>query len=170
MSRGWKIGLMALVMVVAAGAVGAALGRTTAKPVQTRTNVVVQARPLTTGERNTKWFGPWKKVDPVEVNDEYASLLLLRTNGNEFISDHRTPVDIETGNWHQAVLPEIGVVGFDRYEGVDLGYDREVQYSVGWGQPFILEQFPARMYAFEATPWGYIVVSRLTARARAEAQ
>ncbi len=167
MRKRMTIGLVALVLIAAIAAVSAAVGRTIA-PVKVKSAVkmVVKTRPLTASDQNAKWFGPWERLKDY-ADYRYAGVALLRRNGNEFVSRE---IRLDTTGWHQAVLPTVGVVDFEHGEmgQIDLGYDGQADYTVGWDQPFILEQYPTRMYAFRQTSWGYIVVSRSTKRAHSE--
>ena len=104
-------------------------------------SVVHQQLVPTNLEQVRAWFGPWHLTDPSHPGSD--SLVLIRGDGGMEMSSWTVKTD---SSWRPTDVPQIDQFStFSTHVEFTLG--GLTVYSVKYGQPFVLEQAPDRVFA-----------------------
>lgn len=129
-------------------------------PMHAATPAPVRDEPLTpTNQQQVRsWFGPWSSVR--SGNAGAPALVMLLDNGGTDVSSWRVSV---TKKWRRAAVTPITAA--TPSGGVaKLRTDKGQAYSVRYGQPFVLERIPDRVYALAPGRGSRPVVMSISAK------
>jgi hypothetical protein len=88
------------------------------------------------------WFGPWTTVDSgLTMSDR---LVLIQADGSTSASSWNASVD---DTWRTSDIPQIDQLTY-KEKSVEFTTGGLAIYKVAYGQPFVLEQLPNKVYAF----------------------